>query len=153
MSKKVTRSSTQTLSVQHVGSTQGPHLFSTQNLSVEHQKLLSSTPKSLSSTPKPLSSTPKTPHFNTVFVWGVCWTEGVSVLIWVVFGVDLRRFWCETEGCWTERFFVWNWGTLVPNWGVFGGELTDFGCWKGVVLVWNRCIELRRSVWNWGVLL
>ena len=31
---------------------------------------------------------------------------------------------------------------------VFGVELRDFGCWKGLVLVWNRCIELRGSVWS-----
>ena len=42
-----------------------------------------------------------------------------------------------------------SWGVL--NWGVFGDELRDFWCWKGVVLVWNRCVELRGSVWNWGV--
>ena len=44
-------SSTQTPSVQHIGSTQRPHLFSTQNPSVLHQK--------------PLSSTPKPPQFHT----------------------------------------------------------------------------------------
>ena len=45
-------------SVQHIGSTQGPHLFSTQNPSVQRQKPLSSAPKP----PKfhtPLSFTPK----------------------------------------------------------------------------------------------
>ena len=31
-----TLSSTQTLSVQHIGSTKGPHLFSTKNSSVPH---------------------------------------------------------------------------------------------------------------------
>ena len=41
-----------------LSSTQGPHLFSTQNLSVQHRKLLSLTPESL-------SSTPKIPQFNT----------------------------------------------------------------------------------------
>ena len=54
-----------------LSSTQGPHLFSTQNLSVQHRKPLSLTPESLSSKPKIpqfntlLSSTPKTPEFNT----------------------------------------------------------------------------------------
>ena len=43
----------------------------------------------------------------------------------------LRSFWCGTEG---------------------KVELRDFGCWRGVVLVWNRCVEVRGSVWNWGVL-
>ena len=41
-------SSTQTPSVQHIGSTQVPHPFSTQNPSVQHQKSLSSTPNPLS---------------------------------------------------------------------------------------------------------
>ena len=92
-----TLSSTQTSSVQHIGSTQGPSLFSTQNPSVQHQNPLSSTQKNppfhtpLSSTQKPLnsthpsvphqkpfSSTLKTPRFNNknpsvlFFVCGVC---------------------------------------------------------------------------------
>ena len=40
----------------------------------------------------------------------------------------------------------------VWNREVFGVELRDFGCWKGVVLVWNRFVELREFVWNLGVL-
>ena len=47
---RVLLSSTQTPSVQHNSSTQAPHLFSTQNSSVQHQK--------------PLSLTPKTPLFH-----------------------------------------------------------------------------------------
>ena len=47
---RVPLSSTQTPSIQHIGSTQGPHLFSTRNTSVPHQTPLSSTPKPLSST-------------------------------------------------------------------------------------------------------
>ena len=39
------------------------------------------------------------------------------------------------------------------DWRFFGFELRDFGCWKGVVLVWNRCVELRGSMWKWGVLV
>ena len=73
--------------------------FHTKTLSVPHQKLLSS--NLLSTTPKtpkfhtPLSSTSKTPQFNTVFVWGVCWTERFLVRHWGglncrVFGVELR---------------------------------------------------------------
>ena len=86
-------------------------------------------------------------------------------------GVELRGFWCGTEG-----FLVWNWGGgsegfLVWNWGGFGVELRVFWCgteglcwtegflelrdfwgWKGVVQKWNWCVELRGSVWNWGVL-
>ena len=55
-------------------------------------------------------------------------------------GVELRGFWCGTEG-------------FVLNWGVFGVELRDFWGWKGVVQKWNWCVELRGSVWNWGVLV
>ena len=44
---------------------------------------------------------------------------------WGIFGVEMRGFWCGTEGLWD---------------------------WKGVVLVWNWCFELRGSVLNWGVL-
>ena len=135
--------------------------FYTKDPSVLHQKALSSTPsvqhqKALSSTP--LSFTQETPQFNTplrrklcwnegflVRNWGMCGTEGVSVLNWGVFGVELRS--------------VLNWGVIgvelrvqVFNWRVFGVELGEFVCWKGVVLVWNRCVELRGSMWNWGVL-
>ena len=69
--KGILLSSTHTPSVQHIGSTQGPHPFSTRNSSVPHQN--------------PLSSTPKTPQN-----WRVCWTEGC---------VELKGFWCGTEGC------------------------------------------------------
>ena len=55
--KRVLLSSTQTRSVQHIGSTQGPHLLSTQNPSVQHKN--PSVPHQ-----KPLSTTPKTPQFN-----------------------------------------------------------------------------------------
>ena len=42
------------------------------------------------------------------------------MLNWGVFGVELRGFWCWTEGCvelrgfccWTEGFWVWNWEIL-----------------------------------------
>ena len=36
-----------------------------------------------------------------------------------------------------------HWGVLVRNWGVFGAELRNFGCWKGVFLVLKWCVELR----------
>ena len=97
---RVPVSSTQTSSVQHIGSTQGPHLFSTQNPSFQHQKPLSSTPKPLNSTSpsvphqKPLSSTPKPPQFRGVLVWN-----------WGFFGVECRGWnWC------VELREVWNWG-------------------------------------------
>ena len=89
--------------------------------------------------PKPLCSTPKSLS---------------STLIW-----------CGTQGGGTEGFLMWNWRVFdvelrdVWKLGVFGVELRDFGvelrdygCWKGMVHVWNRCVELRGSVWNWGVL-
>ena len=85
--------------------------------------------------------------------WGVCWSEGFLVWNWGM---------CRTEGDGTEGFLLLNWGVLVWNWrgggtdrflmlnweilvliwGVFAVELRDFGCWKGVVLVWNRRVEL-----------
>ena len=88
-------------------STQGPHLFSTQNpsvqhtlqfhtknFSVQHQKPFSSThslvPHRKLISSNPFSSTPKTPQLHTVFVWGVCWSEGFLVWNWRVFGVELK---------------------------------------------------------------
>ena len=71
-------------------------------------------------------------------IW--CWTEG-SVELKGEFNWEV----CWTEGCVELR------GVL--NWGVFGVELRDFGCLKGVVLVLNWCVELRGSVWSWGVLV
>ena len=94
----------------------GPHLFSTQNPSVPHQKPLSSTPESLSSTQKTLGSTPpqfnillsskpKTPQFNTK-----------TPLVW------------NCGLCGTEELLVW-------NWGIFGTE-------KEWPFLWNLCVEL-----------
>ena len=79
--------------------------FNTKNSSVPHHK----TPQFNTKTPsvqhwKPLSSTPKSPQFNTVVIWGMCWTEKFLVWNWEVFGVTLRIF----SG--TEWFLVWNWG-------------------------------------------
>ena len=88
----------------------------------------------------------------------MCWTEGFlewnwgSVLDWGVLGVELRGFRCGTEGS-----LVLNWGGLVLNWGAFGVELRDYGGWKGVVLVWNWCVEwwvcleLRGTHRKWGL--
>ena len=87
-------SSTQTASVQQIGSTQGPHLFSTQNPSFQHQKPLSSTSPSVPHQ-KPLSSTPKPPQLRRVF----------GVELRVFFGVECRGWnWC------VELREVWNWG-------------------------------------------
>ena len=53
--------------------------------------------------PKSLSSTPKSPQFHTknFFVWGVSWTEGCVEL--EDFGLELRGFWCWTEGFWVLK--------------------------------------------------
>ena len=80
---RVPLNSTQTPSVQHIGFTQGPHLFCTQKPSVQH-----------------------TLHFRGVLVWnwgvfGVeprgfrCGTGGFLGWNWRV--------------CWTEAFSVWKW--------------------------------------------
>ena len=70
---------------------------------------------------KPLSSTPKTPQCKLVS--------------------STQK---KTEGvCGIEGFLVWNWGMYwtegisVLNCEIFGGELRDFWCWKGVVLLLN----------------
>ena len=79
--------------VQHIGSTQGPHLFSTQNPSVQHQK--------------PLSYKPKTWRVIGVRLRGV-WNWGVLMWNWGGLGVELRDFGVEMGGfrCWTEEFWV-----------------------------------------------
>ena len=113
-------------------------------LSVQHKRVTPfQPPKSLSSTPEfrqfntENPSVQHTPQFNTktpqlayknlFFVSFLCWTEGcvwevfgvekTDALNWVVFGVELRGFWCWTEGfggwkgvtflCWTDML---NWG-------------------------------------------
>ena len=84
------------------------HIFSAPKIpEFNTKKPLSSTRKTPQSTPKTpqfntsLNSTPKTPQFNTVF-----------------FGVELRVFWCWTEGFWVLKRYgpcvelkgsVWNW--------------------------------------------
>ena len=75
-------------SLKHISSTQGPHLFSTQKSSVQHQKLLSSTHPSAPNTPyfhTPLSST----HPSVLHIPQFKHTS-VQVL---VFGVELRGEW------------------------------------------------------------
>ena len=113
-----------------------------QNPSVQHtfqfKTPLSSTPK----TPQfntPLNSTPKTPHFHIPSVqnssvqhkkltkealyklyinWGVCWTEGFSVLNWGILGAERvlplcwtevlkQRGLCGTEGYSTRWCVLW----------------------------------------------
>ena len=119
-------------SVQHISSTQKGHFLLA-------PKSLSSTPKIPQfQTKKPLSSTSKTPQFYTPLNFTPKTGGGVFVYLFEVFDVELRGFRCGTEG------------VSVLNWGVFGVELSDFGvelrdfrCWRGVVLVWNRCVKLR----------
>ena len=105
-------SSTQTPSVQHISSTQWPHLFSIQNPSVQHQKALSSTSKTAQ------FNTPLSYFFflRVVLNGGVfsvelrsLWNWGVSVLNRRVFGLELRDF----EG-WKEVVLLC--GTEVLNW-------------------------------------
>ena len=112
----------------------GPLLFSPKNPSVPHQKLLSSTQPSIS-------------HQRGL-------------------GVELRGFWFGTEREWNRGVFCveprgrWNWGVFCVELRDFGVELRGFWCRTEGFLVlkrcgplWNRCVELRGSVWNWGVLI
>ena len=107
------------LSSTHQFHTKGSLLFSSQNPSVPHHKLLS-------------SSHPSDPHrlYRAIFSlrgvlnWGVCGTEGC---------VKLRGF-----RCWTFGFLVWNWGVLVLNWGV---------CWTEGFLVWNWGVCWTEGFW------
>ena len=108
----------------------GPHLFSTQNPSIQHQKPLSSTSKFLSSTPKTpqfhtknpsvpllLSSTPKTPQFQiknpSVKHQNPFGVKLRVVLNWGAFGVVLRNFWEGEEFLKKSGLFY---GTDVLNW-------------------------------------
>ena len=111
--------------------------FHTKNPSVQHQNPLSSTPK----TPQ-FKTPPSVPHLKPLS------STHPSGKI----EVELRGFWCGTEECVELRGFKCGTEGVVLNWGVFGVELRDFWGWKGVVQKWNWCVELRGSVWNWGVL-
>ena len=86
-SMKVPLNSIQTSSVQHIGSTQGSHLFSTLNPSVQHKNQKGVLNRGV-----------------LVWNWGVCGTEGFvelrDLLNWGVFR------------SWTEGFRVWNWGVF-----------------------------------------
>ena len=128
--------------VQHLGSTQRQHLFSTQNPSVQHQKSLSSTPKSLSSTLKtplsdtPLISTPKPPQFNTKTP-SVPHRKPLSSTHPSVphqtDRVSQPTVW-NWGMCWTEGFPMWNWGILgaETEWPI----CLELMCWTEGV--WNR---------------
>ena len=100
--------------------TEGPLLFSPQNPSVPHQK--------------PLSST-HSPQFHTKKALYK------QALQWLFYGVELRGFWC-----WSEGFLVWNWGGW--NWGIFAVELRGFWCWTERFLVWNWGTFGAEKVWS-----
>ena len=164
-------------SVQHIGSTQGAHVFRAQKISVQHQipsvqhqnpsvpyqKFLRSTPN----TPyfnTPLSSTPKPSQFHTKN-HSVPYTPRSTPktpqlgLGWGVFSVEHRGVWnwgvvgVELRGggggCGTEEFLVLNWG--VCNWGVLGVELRVFFRWTEGFWGWKGVALLcRTDVLNWG---
>ena len=140
-------SSTQTPSVQHIGATQGPHLFSAQNPSVPHQKPL----RTEGCVTEGFLVWNWRVCWTEVFrVWkgGVCWTEGFSVLNRGVCGVELGGFWCWTAGCvelrgfWcgVERFRCWTEGFSVLK---RCGPCVELMCWTDGV-----CVELRGTPKN-----
>ena len=170
---RVPLSSTQTTSVQHIGFTQGPHLFSTQNPSVSHQKPLGSTAKiphfqppqfqtenpqfhtPLSSTLQPRSSTqPSVPH-RLYGLFEFCEFLDDAFVVWKRggLGVELRAFWCETEGyfqlrgflCGTEGFWYETEVFFVLNWLILGVEKVRTLCGTDVM---NRgvFVELRSTL-------
>ena len=110
---RVPLSSTQTPSVQQISSIQGPHLFGSQNPSVQHQKPLSSTLKSLSSTLKtPKFSTPLISHQKPLISSNPSVQhQNPSVQYQKA---KLRGFWWGTEGG-----VVYGTEGFVSNWGVF----------------------------------
>ena len=116
------------LSSTHQFHIKGALLFSPKNHSVPHYNPLGSTPQFHTL----LSPTPKTPQFHTL----LSSTPKISH-----FNTLLSS---TPKG-------VWNWGAFRVELRDFGYELRGFWCWKGVFLVRNRCVELRGSVWNWGV--
>ena len=150
-----------------LSSTSKNRQFNTKNL--QFNTPLTSTPKNRQfNTKNPAIQ--HTPHFTTPFSSthpsvqhqkSVCWIEGCLVLNWSFCSwtegcVELKGV-VNSEVCWIEAFLVLNWRFFgvelrsVLNWRVFGVELTDFGGWKGVILVLNWYVELRGSMWNWGV--
>ena len=155
---RVPVSSTHTPSVQQIGSTQGPPLFSTQipqfnNKITQFHPPLSSTPKAPSSRPKPLQfliKNPSVPHQKPL-------SSTNSSVPHLKPSVQHRKHLSSTHPlvwnwgvCETKGFPVWNWGVCwtegfsVLSRGVFGVELRDFGGWKGVALLCGI------DVLNWG---
>ena len=87
-----------------------------------------------------------------------CWTKGFLVFKWGVFGVELRSFWCGTEGFGREPRGVLNWKIfdaevrgLVWNRGVFGVELRVFFAKLRDVFNWEVFGVELRGVLNWGI--
>ena len=99
-SKRVPLSSTQIPSVQHISSTQGPHLFRPKNPPVSHQKLLSSThpPPQFNTSPTPKipqfhTENPSVPHQN-VLNCGGCGTEREPYYINIFFFIAVELEMC-----------------------------------------------------------
>ena len=104
-------------------STQGPHLFSPRNPSVQHTKSVSSThpsvehQKTINSTLWGVSSTSNKPAVQHQ----KSWSGGYLVLNWRV--------------CWAGAFYVLNWRICFEMTVFFCLKLADFEGWKGVALL------------------
>ena len=72
---------------------------------------------------------------SLVWNWGLCWTEGFSVLNRGVFGVELGGFGVKLRD--------------LLNFGVYDVELRNFEGWKGLALFCGTDV-LNWGVWNWG---
>ena len=97
--------------------TKGPLIFSPQNLSVHHTSQFNT----------PFSSTHSSvQHQNTL---SSTHPERFSVLIWWVFGVELRDF-----GCWKGMVLVLNWGVLI--------------FWLWISLTFKELMRLFLTLWN-----
>ena len=138
-------------SVQHISSTQKGHSFSAPDITHFHTKNSSVQHIPRFNTKNP--SVPYTPQFNTssvcwtegflVWNWGVFGVELRGVWNWGVLSVELRGV------CWTEGFLVWNWAVCVELRGFWCETEGFWGLKRSGYSVWNWCVELR-GVWNWG---
>ena len=105
--KRVPLSSTQTLSAQQISATQGPHLFSPRNPSVQHTKSVSSTQTSVQ--PKKLL---------TFFILNrLFYDEVTGVLNWCLlcWSLGLKRSGSFVLNWCVELTGVWNWGRPVNS--------------------------------------
>ena len=112
-----------------LSSTPKPRQFHTKNLSVQHSFCLKGVLNWGVLTVELRRFRCGTEGFS-VWNWGVCGTEGVFGLEPRVFGVELRGFLCETEGC--------------VELGGFWYGIEEFRGWKGVALLCGT------DVLNWG---